>query len=98
MPKTLKVGIVGCGGIANRKHLPCLSRLDTVEIVAFCDIIEERAQKAAKEYGDKKSLVSLDYRDLLKDRSIDVIHVCTPNDMHAEIAIASLEAGKHTMS
>jgi predicted dehydrogenase len=98
MPKTLKVGIVGCGGIANGKHLPSLSKLDTVDIVAFCDIIEERAQKAAKEYGDKKSLVSADYRDLLKDKSIDVIHVCTPNDMHAEIAIASLEAGKHTLS
>src|SRR5579871_2173463 len=98
MPEKLKVGIVGCGGIANGKHLPTLSKLETVELVAFCDIIEERALKAAKEYGDDKSLVATDYRELLDDKSIDVIHVLTPNDMHAEISIASLEAGKYTMS
>ena len=50
----VKVGIIGCGGIANGKHLPALKNLSDdgrVELVAFCDIIEERAQKAAKEYG-----------------------------------------------
>ena len=45
----LKIGIIGCGGIANGKHMPALSRLsDKVEMVAFCDIIVERAQEAAK--------------------------------------------------
>ena len=38
-----------------------------------------------------------DYRKLLEDSSIDVIHVCTPNDSHAEISIAALESGKHVM-
>ena len=51
MERTVKVGIIGCGGIANGKHLPALQKLEGIEIVAFCDIIPERAQKAAEEYG-----------------------------------------------
>lgn len=99
MPRKTKVrvGIIGCGGIAFGKHLPSLSRLDNVEIVAFCDLIEERALKAAKEYGAKNSLVCKDYRELLENKNIDVVHVCTPNRSHSEITVAALEAGKHVM-
>ena len=97
MTKKLKVGIIGCGGIANGKHLPSLSKQKQVELVAFCDIIVERAEKAAKQYGVEDSLVVKDYKELLKDESIDVVHVCTPNSSHAEISIAALEAGKHVM-
>ncbi len=50
--KKLKVGIIGCGGIANQKHFPALkNNEDLNEMVAFCDIIEERAEKSSKEYG-----------------------------------------------
>ena len=93
----LKIGIVGCGGIANGKHMPALSRLPDVKMVAFCDIIEERARKAAAKYGDENSFVCTDYRELLKDKSIDVVHVLTPNRWHSEITVAALEAGKHVM-
>jgi len=93
----VRVGIIGCGGIANGKHLPSLSKLQQVDIVAFCDIVEERAAKAAAEYGTPDARVYTDYRRLLEDASIDVIHVCTPNDSHAEISIAALESGKHVM-
>ena len=45
----LRVAIVGCGGIANQKHMPSLkANADKAEMVAFCDIIPERAEKAAK--------------------------------------------------
>ena len=48
----LQVAVVGCGGIANQKHFPALSKQsDKCEIVAFCDIIEERAKTAAAKYG-----------------------------------------------
>ncbi|MBD2845945.1 Gfo/Idh/MocA family oxidoreductase [Paenibacillus sp. IB182496] len=97
MTQTHRVGIIGCGGIANGKHLPSLKKLANVQLVAFCDIIEERAQKAASEYGAEGATVYTDYRELLKDGSIEVIHVCTPNDSHAEIAIAALESDKHVM-
>ncbi|MEK3725061.1 Gfo/Idh/MocA family protein [Paenibacillus sp. FSL H8-0034] len=97
MSNVVKVGIIGCGGIANGKHLPSLSKLGTVELVAFCDIVVEKAHKAAKQYGVAGAKVYEDYTELLKDGSIDVIHVCTPNDSHAEISIAALESGKHVM-
>ncbi len=97
MSKKLKVGIIGCGGIANGKHMPAISKLDSTEMVAFCDIVEERAVEAAKKFGIKGAKVYTDYKELLKDKSIDSVHVCTPNRSHSFITIDALEAGKHVM-
>ncbi|SDI19132.1 Gfo/Idh/MocA family protein [Paenibacillus naphthalenovorans] len=97
MSKVYRIGIIGCGGIATGKHMPALKNQPNAEMVAFCDIVEERAQDAAKKYGTEDAKVYTDYRELLADRSIDIVHVCTPNDSHADISIASLEAGKHVM-
>ncbi|MCY0876798.1 MAG: Gfo/Idh/MocA family oxidoreductase [Firmicutes bacterium] len=93
----LKVGIIGCGGIANGKHLPSLQKQEGVEIVAFCDLIEERATEAAAKYGAADARVYTDFRKLLKDPAIVAVNVCTPNDGHADITVAALEAGKHVM-
>ncbi len=95
--KKFRVGIVGCGGIAENKHLPALSKLKNVEIVAFCDIIRERAEKAAAQYGTEDARVFEDYLELAALPDLDVIHVLTPNKSHAPITIAALEAGKHVM-
>ncbi len=97
MDKKVRVGIIGCGGIANGKHMPSLAKQDDVEMVAFCDIIEERAQEAAEEFGCKGAKVYTDYKELLKDKTIDAVHVCTPNRSHGFISVDSLEAGKHVM-
>lgn len=93
----VRVGVIGCGGIAFGKHLPALAKLAQVDIVALCDIEEDKAAKAAAEYGAEGAKVYTDYRKLLEDKTIDVVHVCTPNDSHAEISIAAMEAGKHVM-
>jgi len=95
--RKVRVGIIGCGGIANGKHMPALSKLDNVEMVAFCDIIRERAEAAAKKYGTEDAKVYVDYKELLKDETIEVVHVCTPNKSHADITVDALEAGKHVM-
>ena len=97
MDRTVKIGIIGCGGIANGKHMPSLKKIKNVQMVAFCDIIEERAVKAAEEYGVEGAKVYTDYKELLKDREIEVVHVCTPNRSHAFISIDAMEAGKHVM-
>jgi predicted dehydrogenase len=97
MSKKLKVAIIGCGGIANGKHMPSLKKLNHVELVAFCDVLEERAINAREEFGEEESKIYQDYQDLLNDTTIDVVHVCTPNDSHAEITVAALESGKHVM-
>lgn len=97
MSKKLNVGIIGCGGIGTEKHMPSLAKLKQVEMVAFCDILFEKAHHAAQKFGARDAKVYDDFTDLLKDENIDVIHVCTPNDSHADITVASLEAGKHVM-
>ncbi len=95
--ETIRVGIIGCGGIANGKHMPSLKKVPGVQMVAFCDIIIERAEKAAKQYGTPDAKVYEDYRELLEDKTIDVVHVCTPNRAHSFITVDALEAGKHVM-
>ena len=97
MSEKIKVGIIGCGGIANGKHLPSLKKLDNGQIVAFCDLIEEKAQQSAKNFGTPDAKVYTDYKDLLKDESIVSVHVCTPNKSHSFITIDALNAGKHVL-
>ncbi len=97
MADKIRVGIIGCGGIANNKHMPALKRLGDVEMVAFCDIIEERAQKTCKEFGTPDARVYTDYKKLLRDETIEAVHVLTPNRSHSFITVDSLHAGKHVM-
>lgn len=93
----LRAGIIGCGGIANGKHMPTLKKTGKAEMVAFCDIVKDRAEKAAAEYGTEDALVYTDYKELLKDKTLDMVYVLTPNKSHSFITIDALEAGKHVM-
>ena len=96
--KKLKIGIIGCGGIANSKHMPALQKLgDRCEMTAFCDIVPERAEEAAKTYGVPNAKTYTDYKELLKDKEIDVVHVLTPNVSHCPITVDAFAAGKHVM-
>lgn len=94
---SLRVGIIGCGGIAFGKHMPSLKKIKEVEMVAFCDIVKERAENAAKQYGTPNAKVYTNYRELLEDKTIDVVHVCTPNRSHSFITVDALASGKHVM-
>jgi predicted dehydrogenase len=97
MTQKLRVGIIGVGGIASRKHMPGLAKTGKVEMVAFCDMNKDRARKAAEEFGCRDSQIFTNYEDVLAIDDLDVIHVCTPNNTHAPVSIAALEAGKHVM-
>lgn len=97
MARIVNVGIIGCGGIANQKHMPSLSKIENVRMVAFCDLIPERAQQAKEKFGTPDAFVCTDYRELLAINDIEVVHVLTPNREHAEISVAALKAGKHVM-
>jgi predicted dehydrogenase len=92
----LKVGIIGCGGIANQKHLPSIKTTGLADVVAFCDIKEDRAQETAKKFGIPGAKVFTDYNDLLAE-SLDAVYVCTPNRSHSEITVAALHAGKNVL-
>ncbi len=94
----LKVGFIGCGGIAGMKHFPALvKQKHRVELIGFCDTVKERADKAQAQYGDAGSAAYTDYRQLLDDKFIDAVYVLTPNVSHAEITVAALEANKHVL-
>ena len=97
MPK-LRVAIIGLGFIGTQKHLAGLAQhLDKCDVVAFCDYDIERAQAGQAKIGSSDSYVTTDYREVLADPSIDVVHVCTWNVNHCEITCAALEAGKHVL-
>jgi len=97
MSKKLKVGIVGCGAIATAKYHKALTNIPEAELVAFCDIIPEKAEKLRNLFKAADATIYTDYKELLKDDSIDVVHVCTPNRSHSPISVAALKAGKHVM-
>ncbi len=97
MNRIVKIGIIGCGGIANGKHMPSLSKVEGAQMVAFCDLIVERAERARAQYGTPDAKVYTDYHELLADPEIEVVHVLTPNRSHADISIDALHAGKHVM-
>ena len=92
--KKWKVGLIGNGGICKGAHLGEYLNDERLEVAAVCDIIEERAQFLKDNYfPDAK--VYTDYKELLKDESIDSVDICTPNYLHSIIAVAAFEAGKH---
>ena len=91
----IKVGVIGCGTIANAAHIPSYMKNADVEIKYFCDIIPERAQAAVEKYGCGVAVTN--YHDVINDPEIDAISVCTPNRMHPVITIDALRAGKNVL-
>ncbi|MFA6948696.1 MAG: Gfo/Idh/MocA family oxidoreductase, partial [Eubacteriales bacterium] len=91
----IKVGIIGCGTIANCAHIPSYLKCEDAEIKYFCDIIPERAQACVEKYGVGTAVA--DYHDVLNDPEIIAVSVCTPNKMHTQISIDALHAGKHVL-
>ncbi|MBQ7900672.1 MAG: Gfo/Idh/MocA family oxidoreductase [Clostridia bacterium] len=91
MDKKLKFALIGAGGICRHAHVPGYLNMDNVEIVAVCDIIEERAKEVAEMVGAK--ITCTDYKDILKIEGLDAVDICTPNYMHSVIAVDALNAG-----
>ena len=86
---TLDTAVVG-GGIVSRVHLPGLAKSPLVDLVAVCDLDEERAREAARSYGIR---AYFDVEELLASESLDWLHVCTPVQSHRDVAIQAIEAG-----
>ena len=91
---TIRVGIIGCGKIAQVRHIPEYMANPHVELYGFYDINQARTEELAKKYGGK---AFASYEELLADESIEAVSVCAANHAHAEISIAALKAGKHVL-
>ncbi|MDP4085933.1 MAG: Gfo/Idh/MocA family oxidoreductase [Bacillota bacterium] len=90
----LKIGVIGCGAIAERRHLPEYAFHQNVEIVAVCDINEDRVNEVAENYGAK---AYTNFEELLSNSELDAVSVCLPNYLHAPVSIAALNAGVHVL-
>ena len=92
--KRIKTGVIGSGFIGPA-HVEALRRLGFVDVVAIADVSFEVARTKAKQLGIEKA--TGDYKDLLEDPEIDVVHVCTPNHLHYPMTKEALLAGKHVV-
>ena len=91
----IRAGIVGTG-FAATSHADALARVPGAVLLAVAGTSAEKARVAADRFGAERAYP--DYRALLADPDVDVVHDCTPNDIHAEINAAALAAGKHVLS
>lgn len=89
---SLRAGIIGTGFIGP-VHLEALRRLG-VNVTALCDL-PDRVHALAGRFGIPRAFG--DYRELLRSPEVDVVHICSPNRFHAEMALAALSAGKHVV-
>ncbi len=92
--KKRRFGIIGCGRIS-KIHTAVISELKDAELAAVCDIVKERAMAYAQKFNCK---AYTDYKRMLKAEHIDIINICTPTHMHAQMAVDAAEAGKHVVS
>ena len=90
----IRVGIIGCGKIAQVRHLPEYASNPNVQLVGYYDKKLARAQEMAAKYG---GTAYENYFDLLQNPEIDAVSVCVENRSHAEISTAALYSGKHVL-
>lgn len=94
--ETLRVGIIGAGGIAQGAHLPNYEKCgDKVKVMAIADVVHDLAQKVAKEHDIPHVFES--YEDMLQKVELDAVSICVPNKFHAPAAIAALQTGCHVL-
>jgi len=93
----VRFGLIGCGWIVERCHVPSLLRVDGIEVVAVADPAPGRAALVGAQLGLAAFDCVSDYRALLARDDIDVVSVGTPPTTHREIAEAAAAAGKHVI-
>jgi predicted dehydrogenase len=90
----IKVGVIGCGKVAQVRHIPEYDANPVTELAGYFDVNAARSDGMAEKYGGR---AYGSWRELLADDSIDAVSVCTTNDTHTEISIAAMRAGKHVL-
>ena len=91
---TVRIGVIGCGTVARRQHLPAFKADAASVVVAFASRSLASAEAAASDYGSGRVFAS--WHELI-DSDVDAVDVCSPNALHAEQVIAAVRAGKHVL-
>ena len=89
----MKTVLIGCGNIS-RCHLDAIDALNGVTLAAVADIRSDRAETAAEKHHCR---AYSDWREMLQTEQPDVVHICTPHDLHVEMAVTALETGAHVL-
>jgi predicted dehydrogenase len=91
----MRFGLIGCGWIVERDHIPAMLQSDKVEVVATADVSAERARLAARAAGASDCAAYSDYRALLDRSDVDIVSVATPPSTRPQIIEDAAAAGKH---
>jgi predicted dehydrogenase len=91
----VKIALVGIGGISQVVRIPLLKKNENVELVALCDIDEAKASFIAEKYKIPKVYFDIQY--LISKEKLDGVLICTPNNLHYPMALATLDAGINTL-
>lgn len=91
----VKVGIVGCGVVATAYYLPYLMQMDTVELVAVCDLYKTRTEACVRLFGVKEEY--LDYYEMIEKADLDAVFILTAPGTHVPFTLAAVEAGMHVL-
>ncbi len=89
--KKIRFGVIGCGSIAEIAHLPSINRTEGAELIACCDINEERVKNISKKWGAKYWFTN--YKEMLEKDKIDAVIIATPNNVHRNQAVNAARAG-----
>ncbi|TDF96631.1 Gfo/Idh/MocA family protein [Paenibacillus piri] len=90
----IRVAVIGCGSISKHRHIPEYAANPHVELVAFCDLVKERADHYAELHGGK---AFTDYEEMLRTVKPDAVSVNLPNVLHAPVSIDVANAGAHVL-
>lgn len=92
----VRVGVIGCGDIATRVHIPALGEAGA-KVIRFASEKITDAEAAATSSGQPDAMATADWRQVVTSVHIDAVDICTPSVLHAEMALAAVEAGKHVL-
>ncbi|MHB0859380.1 MAG: Gfo/Idh/MocA family protein [Anaerolineae bacterium] len=95
MSQTVRIGIIGAGGIARHAHMPGYRAQKDVKVVAVSDVAPGRAAEFAQEFDIPKAYDS--FEEMLRQEKLDGVSVCTPNFAHRDPAVAALNAGVNVL-
>ncbi len=93
--RKIKIGVVGCGVVATAYYLPHITKMDDAELVAVCDLNEERTAACARLFGAREQYQ--DYDEMIQRADIEAVFILTGPGTHLPFTLAAVGAGKHVL-
>src|SRR5438093_4063347 len=95
MPQKVRIGLIGAGNFSKLRMLPNFQRLGNVDLTLVANRSRASAEKVAAEF--EIAAVADDWREVIESSDVDAVFIGTPPNVHREMTLAALEAGKHVL-